>query len=113
MEDVATRKGYDTKMDKTLKHPTANKEFLGMTYLYHADAQKFPKYDYYKIKTPFLVVSGTADSLIQSSDAFVEKARTASANVTYHRIEDMDHYVRRRPDIIAKTFAWLKEQICK
>ena len=111
MEDVKTRERYDAKMDETLRDPTANKEFLGMTYLYHADAQGFPKYDYSKIKTSFLVVSGTADSLIKSSDAFVEKATEAGANITYHRVDGMDHYVRRRPDVIAKTFAWLKTQL--
>ena len=82
-----------------------------MTYLYHADAQKFPEYDYHKIKTPFLVVSGTADSLIKSSDAFVEKATKAGANITYQRVDGMDHYVRKNQKAVEQTFAWLKEQL--
>lgn len=46
-----------------------------------------------------------------SSDAFVEKAKSLGVNVTYLRIEDMDHYVRKRPDIINQSFEWLKNQI--
>ena len=111
MEDVATRERYDAKMDETLDNPTADKEFLGMTYLYHADAQKFPEYDYAKMKSPFLVVSGTLDSLIKSSDAFVEKATEAGAKITYHRVDDMDHYVRKNPKAVEQTFDWLAKQL--
>lgn len=64
-----------------------------------------------KIHTPFLVVSGTEDTIIQSSDAFVEKARNSGANVTYLRVEGMDHYVRKRPDIIDQSFEWLRSQL--
>lgn len=38
---------------------------------------------------------GVQDSLIASSDAFVQKAQEAGMPVTYMHIEDMDHYVRR------------------
>ncbi len=109
MEDVATRERFDAKIDETLKDPRASKEFLGMTYQYHADAQEFPKYDYVKIKAPFLVVSGTNDSLIKSSDAFVEKATEAGAKITYHRVDGMDHYVRKNQKVVDQTFAWLAE----
>ena len=111
MEDVATRKRYDAKMDEILKDPTASKEFLGMTYQYHADAQTFPDADYSKMKFPFLAVSGVLDSFIDSSDAFVEKARTAGANVTYHRINNMGHIVRKNPKAVEQTFTWLAEQL--
>lgn len=33
------------------------------------------------------------------------------APITYLRVEDMDHYVRRRPDIIEQSFEWLKHQL--
>lgn len=53
------------------------------------------------------------DSLpyIHSIDAFVEKAKNLGVNVTYLRVEDMDQYVRKRPDIINQTFEWLKSQL--
>ncbi len=107
-KDNSSREVYDARMNETLRDPTPDKEFLGMTYKYHADAQKFPKYEYAKIKTPFLVVSGALDSLIKSSDAFVEKALAAGADITNFCIKDMDHYVRKRPDVIAESFEWLK-----
>ncbi len=85
--------------------------FLGMTYKYHADALLYSDTDYKKIRTPFLVVSGVKDTFIHSSDAFVKKARSFGVNITYIRVEDMDHYVRKRPDIIAKSLKWLGKRI--
>jgi len=84
---------------------------MGMTYLYHADALQYAKHDYIKIKTPFLSVVGSEDPMIESADAFAQKSLEAGVNITYLRVEGMDHYVRRRPDIVEKSFAWLKEYI--
>lgn len=106
-----TRYDYDTLMDEILKTPDANQEFMGMSYKYHEDALTWPAPEYQKIHTPFLVVTGAQDSTVDSSDAFVEKARSAGANITYLRISDMDHYIRKRPDVIEKSFAWLRQQI--
>jgi pimeloyl-ACP methyl ester carboxylesterase len=106
-----TRQEYDSLMDQTLKEPVANKEFMSMTYKYHADALIYPSPYYKKIITPFLVVSGAKDSTIFSSDAFVEKVRKPNYCVTYLRVPNMDHYVRKRPDIIEQSFIWLKEQL--
>lgn len=58
-----------------------------------------------------MIISGALDSFIKSSDAFVQKAQAAGVNITYMRIADMDHYIRRRPDVIAKSFEWLKEKL--
>jgi dipeptidyl aminopeptidase/acylaminoacyl peptidase len=58
-----------------------------------------------------LVVAGTKDSIIDSSDAFVCKAKEAGAPVTYMRILDMDHYVRKKEDVIKESFDWLKKQL--
>lgn len=58
-----------------------------------------------------LVVAGTKDSIIDSADAFVKKAKKAGAPVTYMRISDMDHYVRKKEDIIKDSFTWLKEKL--
>jgi pimeloyl-ACP methyl ester carboxylesterase len=101
------RADYDMCMDKALADPTHLKEFMGMTYAYHADALRYPLHDYTKIGTPYLVVAGGQDTIIQSADVFVDKARAAGAPITYMRIEDMDHYVRHRPEIVAESFTWL------
>jgi dipeptidyl aminopeptidase/acylaminoacyl peptidase len=83
----------------------------GMTWLYHADAFQKPPTDYNKIRSPFLVVEGTEDSTLASSDLFVQKAQEAGAKITYFRIEGMDHYIRKRPDVIDASFDWLKMQL--
>lgn len=107
-----SRKDHDDAMDETIKNPTANIKLAGMSYKYHADALNiYPKPDYEKIKTPYLVVAGTKDSIIDSADAFVKKAKKAGAPVTYMRISDMDHYVRKKEDIIKDSFTWLKEKL--
>jgi len=106
-----TRSNYDACMDAAQQNPCTDTYFLGMTYAYHADTMSWPATDYQKINTPFLVVAGAQDSIIKSCDIFVEKAIHAGAKITYLRIPDMDHYIRHRPDIIEKSFAWLKEQI--
>lgn len=104
-----TRASFDECMQDTVKDPCVSKLFMGMTYRYHADALQYPAHDYHNITTPFLVVAGTEDSIICSSDMFVEKAKEAQAPITYLRIEGMDHYVRKRDDVVAQSFAWLKE----
>lgn len=105
------RQEYDAIMDQTLKTPDHTKTFMGMTYKYHADALTYPAPDYHKIRTPFLVVTGAKDTIIDSSDAFVQKAKDAGAPVTYLRVPDMDHYIRTRPEIIEQSFEWLKQQL--
>lgn len=105
-----TRMEYDAVMDKTLEDPSPDKELMGMTYMYHADSLNWPRVYYEGINSPYLAVAGVKDTLIKSSDAFVEKAKKAGANITYFRIPDMDHYVRKRPDILHESFRWLKEQ---
>lgn len=110
-ELITSRDSYDALMDATILHPTADQYFMNMTYKYHADAQLYPPLDFKKIKTPFLVVAGGMDSIIDSTDAFIAKAKDADVDVTYLRIEDMDHYVRKRPDVIHQSFEWLKKQL--
>ena len=111
LEHVAERDRYDAYMDTIVLDPTSDRYFLGMTYKYHADAMFYPTVDYKKIRTPFLVVAGAKDTIIHSSDAFVEKAKEAGAPITYLRVENMDHYVRKRADIINQSFEWLEDQL--
>ena len=106
-----TPKEYDQAMDQTLKKSNRDKELMGMTYKYHADALTYPVPDYKRMRTPFLVVAGAQDTIIHSSDAFIDKAKKAGAYVTYLRVLDMDHYIRKRRDIIAQSFEWLEQQL--
>lgn len=101
----------DQIMDYITKDPVTNKEFMRVTYHYHADALQYPLPNYSKITKPFLVVAGTKDSLINSTDDFVNKAKEAGCTITYFRVDGMDHYVRTWPTVIESSFQWLKEVI--
>jgi pimeloyl-ACP methyl ester carboxylesterase len=102
-----SRQEFDARMQQTLAHPCPTQEFLGMTHLYHADALTYPMPAYEKIKTPFLVVAGSQDSIIDSCDDFVRKAQEARVPITYTRVPGMDHYIRKRPEIMVQSFDWL------
>lgn len=105
-----TRAEFDAVMAETVRDPSDKRWFLGMTYRYHADAIKTPAFDYQKIHAPMLVVCGTKDSLIDSCDAFVEKAQAAHAPITYWRIGGMEHRIsQNKQNLIPKSFEWLKQ----
>lgn len=106
-----TRPEFDALVQEIIANPSPDLWMGGMTYLYHADAFQKAPVDYSKIKTPLLVVAGTEDSIIDSCDQFVQKGLEAGAPITYFRVDGMDHYIRKRPDIIEKSFAWLKLQL--
>lgn len=110
-EQITCRDLYGELMDTILFNSTSDEFFFGMTYKYHADAMLYPRVNYKRIRTPFLVVTGTQDTIIHSSDAFVEKAKNWGVNVTYLRVENMGHHVRKRSDIIDRSFEWLKKQL--
>ena len=104
----ATREEFDILVQEILSHPTPDQWMGGMTYLYHADAFQRQSVDYRKIRSPFLVVEGTEDSTLESCDKFVQEAKEAGVPITYFRIEGMDHWLRKRPDVIDQSFDWLK-----
>jgi pimeloyl-ACP methyl ester carboxylesterase len=106
-----SREEYDELVQHIILNPAVDKSLAGMTYFYHADAFQKPAIDYSKIHAPFLVVEGTEDSAIISCDQFVQKAMTLNAPITYLRIEGMDHWIRKRPDVIDQSFEWLKNQL--
>lgn len=107
----SSRQEYDALVRHIIQNPTTEQYLGGMSYYYHADAFQRPSPQYAKIHAPFLVVVGTNDSILASCDQFVKKAQEAGAPITYLRVEDMDHYIRLRPDVIDQSFAWLKEQL--
>jgi acetyl esterase/lipase len=105
-----TREELDSVMAETLQNPSVQRWFVGMTYRYHADAIKTPALDYHKIHAPMLVVCGTKDSLIDSCDAFVQKAKAAQAPITYWRVSGMEHRIsQNKENLIPKSFEWLKQ----
>ena len=104
-----TREELRAEFESCLEDPSSESECIGMTKMYMADALQYPLPNYKKHKgKKILVVTGAKDSLISSSDAFVYHSLEAGANLTYHRIEGMDHYIRKRPDIYEKTFEWIR-----
>lgn len=107
----ASRAEYDILVQEIIENPTPNQWMGGMTYFYHADAFTKAPVAYSKIQTPFLVVKGTEDSDIASCDQFVEKAEKAGVPITYLRIDGMDHWLRKRTDVIDQSFDWLKRQL--
>lgn len=106
-----TRSAFDSLVQEIISNPTPDLWMGGLTYLYHADAFEKPPVDCTKIRTPFLVVAGVEDSIIESCDQFVQRALDAGAPVTYFRVEGMDHSIRKRPDLIDRSFSWLKQAI--
>lgn len=112
-ELITTREKYDALMDFIMRNPTSEEFFMNMSYLYHTDAQAYPCCNFGDLSSPYLVVSGALDTIIDSSDEFVAKANAAGAPITYMRVPDMDHYIRKRPDVIEASFSWLRNQIPK
>lgn len=105
------REEYDALFEYIINNPVLDESLAGLSYFYHADAFQRPSIDYSKIHAPFLVVEGTKDNTIYSCDLFVQKAIDAGAPITYFRIEGMDHWIRKRPDVIDLSFEWLKDQL--
>ncbi len=112
-EIPSSRAQYDALLEQIKQNPRSDLWFAGMTYLYHADALNTAPIEYRKIRSPLLVVVGTEDSILPSTDLFVEKAKSNGVPVTYFRVEGMDHFIRLRPDILADSFAWLEKEIRK
>lgn len=106
-----SREKYDKQIEYIRQHPLPDKRFTGMTYLWHVDALKQLPIDYTKIYAPMLVVMGQHDPNVASYDQFVKKAQEIGAPITYFRVEGMGHYIRKRPDIIEKSFDWLKQNL--
>lgn len=106
-----TREEYDTLIEQIKTNPSTTEWFAGMTYFYLADAFQQAPTNYDQIRSPFLVVQGTEDPNIDSCDEFVRKAKEAGAPMEYIRVEGMDHYIRKRPDIIDQSFDWLGKNI--
>lgn len=107
MDLIGTKEKYNLLMKAILENPSTDEFFMGMTYKYHADAMAYQPFNLDKINTPFLVVAGDQDPAIDSFDSFASKMKRTNAYFSYHKIEGMDYYVRKRPDVLAQVFDWL------
>lgn len=110
-KDISSRKNYDLRMDEILENPSPNKYFFNMTNKYLADAMNYPTPNYKKMNGSLLIITGDKDKLVTSSDMFYDKAKSAKVDITYWRIESMDHYIRKRPDLIESSFEWLQQKL--
>lgn len=107
-EEIPREKNeYLALVEHIKENPVTNFYLGGMTYLYHADAYQQLPYDYHRMKTPLLVVTGTEDSIIYSSDMFVEKAQKAGAPITYLRVPEMGHEITGQ--VVEYTLDWLSD----
>lgn len=108
---IRNKQIYDKRMESILKNPTPNQYFFNMTNMYMADALTYPTPDYAKMNGKLLIVSGAQDTLIASSDEFYRKAKQNNVDITYWRIESMDHLIRKRPDLMNNSFVWLAKEL--
>lgn len=111
MDLIGTKENYSLLMKTILENPSTDEFFMGMTYKYHADAMTYHPFNLDKINTPFLAVAGGQDPAINSFDSFASKMESTNTCFSYYKIEGMDHYVRKRPDVIERVFDWLLEQL--
>lgn len=91
-------------------NPSSEKWFAGLTYRYHADVFEEEKRNamYTKIATPLLVVTGTKDTIIDTSDTFVDKAQQAGVPITYYRVDGMGHgVIDPKFGMVEKTLQWI------
>lgn len=96
---------YLALVEHIKENPVNNLYLGGMTYLYHADAYQQEPYDYDRMKTPILVVTGEDDSIIDSSDLFVLKSQEAGVPITYLRVPGMGHEVT--DEVVKYTLDWV------
>ncbi|NGX49428.1 MAG: hypothetical protein K940chlam5_01026 [Candidatus Anoxychlamydiales bacterium] len=86
------RAEYEDKCEEMKKNPTPNKWWFGQTYLYWSDAlDQEEKDDFLALKCPSLVISGSEDVGVESTNSLIEKAISKKMDITYFCIEGMGH----------------------
>lgn len=110
--DVETKDKFESRIDYILTKPSSESYFFNMTNMYVADGVTFPRPDYAKLENKnVLVVTGAKDTIIEASDDFNKKSKQNNVKIDYWRIDNMDHKIRNRPDLISNTFIWLSNQL--
>lgn len=105
-----SREKFYKKFEEIKHNPSSKKWFAGLTYRYHADVfeEKKRNTTYTTIRTPLLIVTGTEDTIIDTSDTFVDKAQQAGVPITYYRIDGMGHgVIDPKFGMIKKTLQWI------
>lgn len=105
-----SREKFYKKFEEIKHNPSSKKWFAGLTYRYHADVfeEKKRNTTYTTIRTPVLIVTGTEDTIIDTSDTFVDKAQQAGVPITYYRIDGMGHgVIDPKFGMIEKTLQWI------
>lgn len=112
--DVALKDRFESRINYIESNPSYESSFFNMTNMYVADGVNFPRPDYSKLANRnVLVVTGVEDTIINSSDEFDKKAKDNKVKIDYWRVDGMDHMIRKRPDLIANTFVWLRDKLSK
>lgn len=91
-EFPSDRESYDRWCDVMRENPTPDRWWFGQTYAYWADAlSQGEAEEFLGLQCPVLVVSGTQDIECPSTDELVSRALNNRQNVTYLRMNQMDH----------------------
>lgn len=110
------RQGFEKQIATMKQNPDPKKWWYGQTYKYWADVFSRPKNsslpEFYNLKSSIFISTGTADSLIESSDELVEKMKQHGMQVTYHRLQDVPHGMTdHAPQIFDVAALWLQNII--
>jgi pimeloyl-ACP methyl ester carboxylesterase len=108
------REKFDEQVKLMEQNPNPKKWWYGQTYKYWADAftrsRESLSPEFYNLKSPIFISTGTADSFIESSDELVEKMKQHDMNVTYHRLQDVPHGMTdHAPQIFDIAATWLQK----
>ena len=107
------RDDFDRKIESMIKNPDPTKWWYGQTYKYWADAftrqREALAPEFYNLKSPIFISTGTADSFIESSDELVKYMKQHDMQVAYHRLQDVPHDQRvHAPKIFDVAAIWLQ-----
>ena len=108
------RQEFDEQVTLMKQNPNPKKWWYGQTYTYWADAFSRSREallpEFYNLKSPIFISTGTADSFIASSDELVEKMKQHGMHITYHRLQDVPHGMTdHAPHIFNIAADWLQE----
>lgn len=107
-----TRDAFEEHVKMMKEDPDPNKWWYGQTFRYWADALDQSEWrEALKLECPFLIVAGSNDIEVSSTDRLVEKLKSNRRNVTYLRIEGMGHDVLNPQwNVQSKIIDFLREK---
>lgn len=99
---------YEEVLEKIKENPSFEKEFLGMTYAYHADALRFPLPSYKKLNRPYFILYGREDSQAPLTREFGRKAQEEGVHMDIFESHE-GHQVRKDSKVMEATLNWLQK----